>query len=115
MTSGRCRFCRCSHFDACPQGCGWADGAATLCTECVPIARAWNRLAVARKPNMVRAFFRGFTAGSCDVERADASTLVLVRTGELVDVCPYGPGQSARYWALGHQAGRALLRMGLAA
>lgn len=33
-TQGKCRFCGCTHHDPCPEGCGWADKAHTLCTIC---------------------------------------------------------------------------------
>lgn len=29
-----CLSCGCSEADACPGGCGWADEAQTVCTEC---------------------------------------------------------------------------------
>jgi hypothetical protein len=70
MPPGRCRFCRCSHFKPCPSGCGWANSQQTLCTACIEIDIVWNKGEFSRKPNMVRAFFRGFTAATND-ERAD--------------------------------------------
>lgn len=32
---GKCRWCGCTYDDPCPPGCGWANRAGTLCTECV--------------------------------------------------------------------------------
>jgi hypothetical protein len=40
QTRGRCRWCRCTEFEPCANGCGWANLAQTLCSECVPIDRA---------------------------------------------------------------------------
>lgn len=37
LTPGRCRWCRCTYDNPCANGCGWADRAQTLCTECVPV------------------------------------------------------------------------------
>lgn len=34
-TPGKCRWCGCTYYDPCPPGCGWANRAQTLCTECV--------------------------------------------------------------------------------
>jgi hypothetical protein len=34
----RCRVCGCTEIDACPGGCGWADG--NLCTVCDAAAQA---------------------------------------------------------------------------
>ena len=34
----RCRVCGCTEIDACPAGCGWADG--DLCTVCFEAAEA---------------------------------------------------------------------------
>jgi hypothetical protein len=31
---GRCRWCGCTEFAACPNGCAWANRKQTLCTEC---------------------------------------------------------------------------------
>ena len=30
--AGKCRICGCRQYDACPAGCGWAEG--DLCTVC---------------------------------------------------------------------------------
>jgi hypothetical protein len=35
QTPGRCRWCRCTEFEPCANGCGWANREQTLCTECV--------------------------------------------------------------------------------
>ena len=32
---GRCRWCGCTEFNACPVGCSWANRQQTLCSECV--------------------------------------------------------------------------------
>lgn len=32
LVGGICRVCGCTHFDPCPEGCGWADE--DLCTAC---------------------------------------------------------------------------------
>ena len=34
---GICFVCGCTHDDACPEGCGWANVKQTLCTACVPL------------------------------------------------------------------------------
>lgn len=30
-----CRYCHCTEFDACPEGCTWADDDSTICTACL--------------------------------------------------------------------------------
>lgn len=40
LVPGICRWCRCTYDNPCANGCGWADRAQTLCTECVPLERA---------------------------------------------------------------------------
>lgn len=40
LTPGICRWCRCTYNNPCANGCGWADRAQTLCTECVPLDNA---------------------------------------------------------------------------
>jgi len=40
LTPGTCRWCRCTYNNPCANGCGWADRAQTLCTECVPLDKA---------------------------------------------------------------------------
>lgn len=37
---GHCRWCGCTYDKPCANGCGWADRAQTLCTECVPLDTA---------------------------------------------------------------------------
>ncbi|MEP7304181.1 MAG: hypothetical protein ABJA98_01560 [Acidobacteriota bacterium] len=37
---GKCRWCGCTHDRPCANGCGWADRAQTLCTECAPLDHA---------------------------------------------------------------------------
>jgi hypothetical protein len=91
---GSCRWCRCTYDDPCPQGCGWADAAQTLCTACTALERAWTHLEAAHLPNMRRAFYRGYLAGSDDERALDQ------------DTNPYrADGTTARYWDLGHRAG----------
>jgi hypothetical protein len=34
----KCRICGCKQYDACPGGCGWADG--DLCTVCLAFREA---------------------------------------------------------------------------
>lgn len=71
---GRCRWCRCTYTRPCPEGCGWADRAQTLCTACVEIDKAWNqqmrRVATPREQRtltaMRPAFFQGFLVGAGD-------------------------------------------------
>ena len=38
-TPGKCRWCGCTEDNACVGGCGWANRAQTLCTECTDIDR----------------------------------------------------------------------------
>jgi hypothetical protein len=40
LTPGICRWCRCTYERPCANGCGWADRAQTLCSECVPLDTA---------------------------------------------------------------------------
>jgi hypothetical protein len=44
QTPGRCRWCRCTHYEPCANGCGWANREQTLCTECVPLDRAMRNV-----------------------------------------------------------------------
>jgi hypothetical protein len=56
----RCRVCGCTQIDACPAGCGWADG--NLCTICDAAAQAivgW--MYDSRRPNRT-ALWREVTA-----------------------------------------------------
>jgi hypothetical protein len=41
---GICYVCGCTEFDACDEGCGWANLKKTLCTACVALSPA-ERLA----------------------------------------------------------------------
>lgn len=41
---GRCRWCRCTEYEPCANGCGWANREQTLCTECVPLDRAMKNV-----------------------------------------------------------------------
>jgi len=97
-TPGRCHVCRCTHFYPCPGTCGWANRDQTLCTECVAIARAFRRL-TCHPQSMLRAFFRGYTAGADD-ERADVDAVVVTPPRN-----PYPGRPRARYWDLGFGAG----------
>lgn len=38
-TPGRCRWCGCTHFRPCEDGCDWANRRQTLCTACVEVDR----------------------------------------------------------------------------
>jgi hypothetical protein len=90
---GRCRFCRCTPRAACPGGCSWVSRDQTLCSACIPVALAWEAIAIAHMPNMRRAFFRGWAAGDGD-PRADTP------------VNPYSRGAHTptwRYFELGFQ------------
>lgn len=37
---GICSVCACTEFDACDEGCGWANVKMTLCTACVNLTDA---------------------------------------------------------------------------
>lgn len=94
---GRCRFCRCSWEEPCPQGCGWANRDQTVCTACVPIDKAWRRMP-AQVPSMVHAFARGFFSATDD-ERATETPLDRAAN-------PYGAsGSASRWWLRGWDAG----------
>lgn len=90
----RCRYCGCTDDKPCPTGCGWADDTQAFCTACQPVHEAWQRLARRRKPNMVRAFFRGFVEGAGDVDRQQG------------EAGPYGTKEVQVYWQAGFAAGR---------
>ena len=98
LRPGRCRWCRCTDAAACPQGCWWVDRMQTLCSACRDVDAAWAKLKATRKPNMRRAFFRGFMTGSADPDRA-------IDWGRTSRSTPYASGQTARYWTLGYEAG----------
>lgn len=68
-TPGTCRWCGCSHFDPCPESCGWANRQQTLCTACINVEWEWKQQPT-RRANMRRAFFRGFMVGTDD-DRAE--------------------------------------------
>jgi hypothetical protein len=114
MRSGICQFCGCSHFNPCPQGCGWVNGDETLCTACTPVVKAWVRARL--RPVARRAFARGFVAGAGDL-RADegqlaspASVLMTVSspTGRALTYRNPYARQSARHaaWVAGAEAGQ---------
>lgn len=101
LRPGRCRWCRCTYEEPCPGSCGWANREQTLCTACVDVERAWRRLPT-KKPNMVRAFFRGFMVGADDERAIDHP-----RGRQAVAHNPYSAnGQTAPYWSAGFTAGR---------
>lgn len=96
--NGRCRFCGCTLYSPCPGACGWANSQQTVCTSCIDIDRAWSKQRT-RRPNMVRAFFRGFTAATHDERAVDTAANN-----------PYTGRGTARYWDDGFLAGMAWLR-----
>lgn len=59
---GRCRWCGCTYDDPCPPGCGWANRAQTLCTECVEFDQK-IRTAGGRR-ELVEAYHIGIEAAS---------------------------------------------------
>lgn len=91
---GVCRWCRCSHTDPCPAGCGWANAERTLCTACVDVDREWRHLKGAQPATAAYAFFRGFLVGAEDPRMFD-----LLGNPYPVE------GRQSRYWALGKVAG----------
>lgn len=100
--SGRCRFCGCTHFNPCPEGCGWVDPGQTVCTACLPLARAWKRGDFSRRPNMTRAFARGFFAATDDERAVDGVGAGAVATRRYN---PYTVGGEAwRFWYRGYDA-----------
>lgn len=106
-TPGKCRWCGCTYEEPCPGSCGWANRSQTLCTACVNLDREWSHLKTARPPNMHRAFFRGYLAGSDD-ERAVDHGLANGRGERGFASNPYQPGgESARYWQRGFEKGLA--------
>jgi hypothetical protein len=40
LTPGICRWCRCTEYNPCANGCSWANAAQTLCSECWPLDKA---------------------------------------------------------------------------
>jgi hypothetical protein len=44
QTPGRCRWCRCTDWEPCAMGCGWANRERTVCTACVPLDRAMRNV-----------------------------------------------------------------------
>ena len=69
---GKCRWCGCTYYEPCPEGCGWANRDQTLCTACVNVDREWKQQPT-RRANMRRAFFRGYMAGSDDDRAIDGN------------------------------------------
>jgi hypothetical protein len=35
VRSGTCRYCACTEYMACEQGCTWVDGAQSICSACL--------------------------------------------------------------------------------
>lgn len=100
---GTCRWCGCSHFEPCPEGCGWANTKQTLCTACVNVDREWRRLKSTRPPNRL-SFFRGFMAGSDDERAVDVGYSRMAPQRPIASN-PYRTGMRHRYWQLGFDAG----------
>jgi hypothetical protein len=103
---GVCRFCGCSHFDPCPEGCAWADQKETLCTECTPAAEAERsalRSAPIRNGALRGAFHRGFIVGWFAVVRRQGKKFV-------VEANPYLAPAFAAAWTKGHMTGFAARR-----
>jgi hypothetical protein len=46
---GQCRWCGCTYDTPCPEGCGWANRAQTLCTACLPLDRALHTVSGRRE------------------------------------------------------------------
>lgn len=40
LRPGICRWCGCTEYTPCANGCSWGNGAQTLCSECVPLDKA---------------------------------------------------------------------------
>jgi hypothetical protein len=56
LKPGRCRWCGCTYHDPCPGGCGWADRAQTLCTECAGFDRLLRRATASARREAVETF-----------------------------------------------------------
>jgi hypothetical protein len=113
---GLCRFCGCTYYHPCPEGCGWADRKQTLCTACVHVDAAFSRtvreaqrgLSAARRSSVStfaqqfrHAFFRGFTAGADDERAVDRRNPYAK--------APFARGTEnprRRYWQLGYDHAR---------
>jgi ribosome modulation factor len=71
----------------------------------VNVDREWQRLTRSKKPNMRRAFFRGFMAGAGD-ERAIDWGITGSRAARAVVPNPYSTtGDTRKYWDAGYAAG----------
>jgi hypothetical protein len=92
---GTCRWCGCTYDEPCPESCGWANAAQTLCTACVNVDREWRQQKT-RRANMRRAFFRGYMVGSDD-ERAEVSSARAWRAQD-AQQNPYSKGAAQRGW-----------------
>jgi hypothetical protein len=108
--AGVCRFCGCSEYDACPDGCAWADRAQTVCTSCAPAARA-EAIAVRTLANyrsdhprlkaaldFVAAFHQGFVVGWFEI-----SPRSKYRRNPWPPMPKWAPKREA--WDLGQRAG----------
>jgi len=109
MTKGVCRFCGCSHFDPCPEGCDWAAGSNQMvCTECsaanLAEREAWTKLMPSRRlgasPFFV-AFHKAFVVGWFKVNAANPYRDY--RTNNRRGVTYSRAWQ--RFWREGHDAG----------
>jgi hypothetical protein len=83
LVPGRCRWCGCTYDTPCANGCGWADRARTLCTECVPLDKAMQTAKGRRElaefvqeyaPTGPTVFGLFATRGSSVVPRATSQT-----------------------------------------
>lgn len=97
---GKCRWCGCTYYEPCPESCGWANAEQTLCTACVNVDREWRKLKT-KLPNMHRAFFRGYMAGSGDERAIDGSA---DGTPAIATMNPYASA-GRRWWECGRVAG----------
>jgi hypothetical protein len=91
---GVCRMCGCSHFDPCPEGCGWADVQETLCTECAPIAKAESQAlrAFGYRGAELEAFHRGYIVGWFRIRKPRGAN-------------PYKQSNLVYAWNRGHNQG----------
>lgn len=102
--TGTCRFCGCTDDRACPEGCSWANRGRTVCSSCVRVDRAWRIGDFDRRPNMTRAFARGFMAATNDGRAPD-----VVRCPKGCAITSFNPyavgGEAWRYWYRRYDAG----------
>lgn len=61
---GVCRYCGCSEFDPCENGCAWADRRQTVCSECTAAHKAASAaIAGGVAGKFARVWLRGFVVG----------------------------------------------------